>query len=129
MRKIRNIIYWVSTIWLALGMLSTGVVQLMHVKAEVDMFSALGYPGYLLNIIGIWKLLGVVVILIRRYALVKEWAYSGFFFVMTGAVISHVLVGDPVRELFGPVLLIILTVVSWYSRPPSRKITLSSLIN
>ncbi len=120
MTKRNKIIYWVATIWLALGMTSTGIVQLLKVKEEVDMMNHLGYPVYFLSIIGVWKILGVVAVLAPRFPLLKEWAYAGFFFVMTGAIVSHVALGDDAKELFGPGLLIVLTVVSWYFRPAER---------
>ena len=120
MTKRNKIIYWVATIWLALGMTSTGIVQLLKVKEEVDMMAHLGYPLYFLSIIGVWKILGAVAVLAPRVPLLKEWAYAGFFFVMTGAIVSHVVLGDDAKELFGPGLLIVLTVVSWYFRPAER---------
>jgi len=122
MTKRNKIIYWIVTIWLALGMVSTAIVQLMKIKEEVDMMTRLGYPIYFLLIIGIWKILGVIAILIPKFPLLKEWAYAGFFFLMSGAVISHLVVGDAAKELFGPMLLIILTVASWYFRPADRKL-------
>ncbi len=125
MTKRNKIIYWVATIWLSLGMFSTGIVQLIKMKEEVDKTSlALGYPTYFLTIIGIWKLLGTTAVLIPKFPLLKEWAYAGFFFLMSGAIFSHLAVGDNTIELFGPTLLLILTVVSWYFRPTQRKINL-----
>ena len=82
----------------------------------------LGYPIYFLTILATWKMLGVVAVLIPKFALLKEWAYAGFFFAMTGAVFSHLAIGDGAKENFGPVLLIILTVLSWYFRPADRRI-------
>ena len=120
--KRNRIIYWIATIWLALGMVSTAIVQLLENKEEVAMFTHLGYPIYLLTIIGIWKMLGVIAVLMPKLPLLKEWAYAGFFFVMSGAVVSHFASGDGAKEFFGPSLLIILTVVSWYFRPADRKI-------
>ena len=120
--KRNKIIYWSATIWLALGMLSTGIVQLFKTPADVDAMTRLGYPGYLLTILGIWKILGVIALLIPKFPLLKEWAYAGFFFAMSGAVFSHVANGDSAKEFFGPVLLLILTVVSWYFRPIERKL-------
>ncbi|MEP6949157.1 MAG: DoxX family protein [Ginsengibacter sp.] len=122
MTKRNKIIFWIATGWLALGMISTGTVQLLKVKDEVDLFTHLGYPGYLLIILAIWKLLGVIAVLIPKFPLLKEWAYAGFFFAMSGAVFSHLAVGDGAKEFFGPTLLIILTFVSWYFRPADRKI-------
>ena len=129
MTKRNKIIYWASTIWLALGMLSSGILQVFKVTAEgavappgVYGITHLGYPVYLLTILGAWKILGVVALLIPKFPLLKEWAYAGFFFAMSGAVFSHLVVGDDAKELFGPTLLLVLTVVSWYFRPADRKI-------
>jgi uncharacterized membrane protein YphA (DoxX/SURF4 family) len=122
MSKRNKIIYWVSTIWLALGMMSTGIVQLLKMNEEVQMFTRLGYPSYLLTILGVWKLLGVVALLIPKFPLIKEWAYAGFFFIMSGAVVSHLINGDEPVTLFGPTLLLVLTAVSWYFRPADRKL-------
>ena len=122
MTKRNKIIYWVSTLWLALGMTSTGVVQFIKMKEEVDLFNRLGYPIYFLTILGIWKILGVVAVLIPRFPLLKEWAYAGFFFAMSGAIFSHLASGSAALDYFGPVLLIVLTVTSWYFRPEDRKV-------
>lgn len=121
MTKRNKIIYWIATIWLALGMTSTGIVQIIKMKVETDMMTHLGYPLYFLTIIGVWKILGVVAILIPAFPVLKEWTYAGFFFVMSGAVFSHIASGDGAKEFFGPVLLIILTILSSYFRPASRK--------
>jgi len=121
MTKRNKMIYWIATIWLSLGMASTGIVQLIKMKEEADMMLHLGYPLYFLTIIGVWKILGVVAVLIPKFPLVKEWAYAGFIFVMSGAVFSHLAAGDGAKEFFGPILLLILTVISWYFRPLDRK--------
>lgn len=125
MTKRDKIIYWIATLWLALGMVSTGVVQLIKLKEEADMMAHLGYPLYFMTILGIWKILGVVAVLIPKSPLLKEWAYAGFFFAMSGAVFSHFACGDGAKEFFGPTLLLVLTVVSWYWRPADRKISLA----
>jgi hypothetical protein len=121
-----KIIYWIATIWLALGMVSTGVVQLLKMKQETGMFVHLGYPVYLLTILAAWKFLGVIAVLIPKYPLLKEWAYAGFFFVMSGAVFSHLAVGDGGKEFFGPILLIVLTITSWYFRPARLRVAASA---
>jgi uncharacterized membrane protein YphA (DoxX/SURF4 family) len=126
MTKRNKIIYWIATLWLSLGMVSTGVVQIMKMPDEVDMMTRLGYPIYFLTIIGVWKLLGVIAVLAPRFPLIKEWAYAGFFFNMSGAILSHLANGDAPIELFGPTLLIVLTIVSWYFRPADRKLVLSN---
>ncbi|WP_114792919.1 DoxX family protein [Niabella yanshanensis] len=126
MPKRNKIIYWIATIWLALGMLSTGIVQLIQLEEETEMMKRLGYPSYLLGVIGIWKILGVVAVLIPKFPLLKEWAYAGFFFVMSGAVLSHFAIGDGAKEFFGPVLLLVLIFISWYFRPVNRKLVSST---
>ena len=110
-------------------MLATGTLQLFKVKAEgavappgVDGITHLGYPIYFLTILGIWKILGVVALLIPKFPLLKEWAYAGFFFAMSGAAFSHLASGDSMNEIFPSLLLLILTLVSWYFRPSDRKI-------
>jgi uncharacterized membrane protein YphA (DoxX/SURF4 family) len=121
MTKRNKIIYWVATLWLALGMLSTGIVQLLKLKDEAAMIAHLGYPLYFLTLLGIWKILGVIAILIPKFPLLKEWAYAGFIFAMSGAVFSHFASGDNAMEYFGPILLLVLTTISWYYRPINRK--------
>jgi uncharacterized membrane protein YphA (DoxX/SURF4 family) len=129
MIRTKKIIYWIATLWLALGMLSTGILQLLKMKAEgavappgVYGITKLGYPIYFLTILGIWKLLGVVALLVPKFPLLKEWAYAGFFFAMSGAVFSHIAVDDPMKEIFPSSVLLILTVISWYLRSADRKI-------
>ena len=122
--KAGKIIYWVATIWLALGMVSTGLVQLMQKNGQggLDMLTHLGYPAYLLMILGAWKILGAIAVLVPGTPVMKEWAYAGFFFIMTGALFSHLAVHDAATELFPSVLLLILTIVSWYFRPAGRRL-------
>ena len=126
MEKRNKIIYWIATLWLSLGMTATGIVQLMQVEEEIKSMERLGYPAYVLTLLGVWKILGVIAILIPKFTLLKEWAYAGFFFAMSGAIVSHLAVQDPAGELFGPGLLLVLTVVSWYFRPANRKLSLNS---
>lgn len=121
MSKRNKIIYWIATAWLALGMLSTAIVQLIKMEDEVKMMAHLGYPTYLLSILGIWKILGVVAILMPKLPVLKEWAYAGFFFAMSAAVVSHLIIEDGAKSLFGPALLLVLTMVSWHFRPADRK--------
>src|SRR5437016_3094788 len=129
MTKRNKIIYWISTIWLALGMLATGTLQLFKAKVEgavappgVYGITHLGYPVYFLTILRVWKILGVVALIIPKFPLLKEWAYAGFFFAMSGAVFSHVASGDALKENFPALLLLILTAISWYFRPADRRI-------
>src|SRR5712691_809171 len=114
MKKRNKIIYWIATIWLALGMLATGTLQLFKAKAEgalappgVYGITHLGYPIYFLTILGVWKILGVAALLIPKFPLLKEWAYAGFFFAMSVAVFLHIASGDSMNELLPSLLLLI----------------------
>ncbi|MCS3869943.1 VIT1/CCC1 family predicted Fe2+/Mn2+ transporter [Chryseobacterium ginsenosidimutans] len=120
-QKRNKIIYWIFTLWMSLGMVSTAIVQLMKSKDELTNFTNLGYPIYLMTIIGVWKILGVIAVLVPKRPLLKEWAYAGFFFVMSGAIISHIIVNDPFSKTFPAVLLFVLILISWYFRPAERK--------
>jgi hypothetical protein len=102
-------------------MFSTGLVQLLKVQTEVDFVTKLGYPVYFLTLLGVWKILGVIAVLIPKFTLLKEWAYAGFFFAMSGAAFSHIAMGT-VKEIFPSLLLLALTIISWYFRPADRKI-------
>jgi len=129
MTKRNKIIYWIATIWLSLGMFSTGMVQVLKITSEGALappgvwgIKQLGYPVYFLTILGVWKILGVIALLIPKFPLLKEWAYAGFFFTMTGAIFSHIATGSSASEFIPSFLLLALTIVSWYFRPASRKL-------
>jgi len=124
MTKRNKIIYWIATALLAIGMLQSGIFAVLRTKQWVDLVTALGYPVYFLTILGTWKILGVIAILVPRFRLLKEWAYAGFFFAMSGALASHLAVGDyNVKGLMGPFFQIVFIILSWYFRPVDRKIT------
>lgn len=127
MKKRNKIIYWVSTLFLSVGMTAGGVQQMLQIGGYNEIVSALGYPLYMLSIIGTWKLLGVIAILIPQFPLVKEWAYAGFFFVMSGAFISHLAVGQSFAEASPSLILLITIMLSWYSRPADRKFSSDNL--
>jgi hypothetical protein len=129
MSKRNKIIYWIATIWLSLGMLSTGIVQLLQVPDEVEFIMRLGYPKYFLTLLGVWKILGVAAVLVPKLPLLKEWAYAGFFFAMSGAVFSHIAFGNPLSEILPPVLLLVLIALSWYFRPADRKVSSAGSAN
>ena len=121
MTKTQKIIYWIATLWLSLGMVATGIVQIAKSQQEVNNIIHLGYPVYFLTMLGIWKILGVVAILVPKFAVLKEWAYAGFFFAMSGAFFSRIAAGDSFSQIAPALLLLILTVTSWYFRPANRK--------
>jgi uncharacterized membrane protein len=127
MEKRNKIIYWIATGLLAIGMLQSGIFAVLRTKQWIDLVVPLGYPVYFLTILGVWKILGVIAILIPRFKLLKEWAYAGFFFAMTGALFSHLAVGDyAIKSILGPTFQAIFVIVSWYFRPADRKIVEAS---
>ena len=122
MEKRNRIIYWVATSLLCAGMTGSGISQILHLNEMNELIAHVGYPLYFMYIIGVWKLLGVIAILIPKYPLLKEWAYAGFFFLLTGALVSHIFMGDTGNAIFGPLFQTIFVIVSWYFRPANRKI-------
>jgi hypothetical protein len=122
MEKRKTLWYWIITIILSFCIFSGGLAQAMQVKGVVQGFKPLGYPIYFISLIGVWKVLGIIAILIPGFKLLKEWAYAGIFFVMSGAVISHIASNDVSVQIIAPFVLAIFTVLSWYLRPSGRKI-------
>jgi hypothetical protein len=123
--KTKKILYWIFTLWAALGLTSTAIVQVFNIKGDIGFITHLGYPGYALVLIGIWKLLAVVALLVPGFARVKEWAYAGLFFLMTGAIFSHLALGDAFKDTFPSLLLFTIIFVSWYFRPADRRLALA----
>lgn len=123
----KAISYWVSTAVVVFELLAGGVTDLMHGRTVlvigepvVEVMARLGYPVYLLRILGVWKLLGAIALLVPRFPRLKEWAYAGTFFEMTGAITSEVVCGEKTISLVWAGIVAVLTLVSWALRPPSR---------
>ena len=123
MEKRKLIWYWIITVLLSFFIFSGGLMQTLQVKGVVEGFKPLGYPTYFISLIGVWKILGVIALLVPKFPLLKEWAYAGFFFTVTGALVSHFVNHDGFKEIIGPSLFTVLIVVSWYFRPASRTLT------
>jgi len=125
--KTKVIGYWATTIFVALELLAGGLTDLVQgrevlvVGQPVDQVMAhLGYPVYLLTILGWWKLLGAIALLVPRFPRLKEWAYAGIFFEMTGAAASLAARGDGAGTIIAPLNVAVLAVASWALRPQSR---------
>ncbi|MFD1629713.1 DoxX family protein [Pseudopedobacter beijingensis] len=121
MEKTKHTTYWIITGLLCLS-LSGGIGQLLQVKEVVEGFAPLGYPTYFISIIGFWKIMAIIALLVPKFPLLKEWAYAGIVFAMTGASISHIVSGSELFHIIAPLIIVILAVVSWYLRPASRKL-------
>lgn len=124
--RAKNIVYWITTILVALPLGSGGVAQIMQYQANPHgVVPELGYPTYFFAILGIWKVLGTIAILAPRFPRLKEWAYAGIFFDLTGAAASCAAVGGYGAYAFHVIAPLIMTgflMVSWALRPDSRKI-------
>jgi uncharacterized membrane protein YphA (DoxX/SURF4 family) len=118
----RRIAYWVTTALTAFIFLSGGVADLVRPAPVVEGMTHLGYPVYFMLILGVWKVLGGIAVLVPRFPRLKEWAYAGMLFDLTGAAASHASVGDPVAKVVTPLLLLVIVVASWALRPEGRRL-------
>lgn len=126
--KTRSIVYWVTTALTAFVFLSGGAADLARPAAVMEGMTHLGYPAYVATILGVWKLLGGITVLAPRLPLLKEWAYAGMFFDLTGALASHAAIGDPPAKILTPIIILGIVAASWALRPESRKVRNASVI-
>jgi uncharacterized membrane protein YphA (DoxX/SURF4 family) len=110
--------YWIATVLVAAELLVGGVWDLLRIDLVRGVVNHLGYPTYLLVIMGVWKLPGAVALLVPGLPRIKEWAYAGAVITYASAVASHVTVGDGIGRVVAPIVLLALTFVSWALRPP-----------
>lgn len=125
--KAKSIVYWTTTVLIAFLIGSGGAAQLARVPGTVNGFThILGYPLYFVTILGVWKVLGAIAILVPRFPRLKEWAYAGIFFDLTGAAASSAAVGgsggDYAFHILAPLVVAVIAVASWALRPESRVI-------
>jgi hypothetical protein len=121
--KLKLIGYWGATAFFALNMLLAGIAELSASQGLVQIAVHEGYPVYLLTILGVWKLLGVIALLVPGFPRLKEWAYAGFFFDLTGAAVSGFVRGgypDAGTVIWMPIILTLILLASWALRPPGR---------
>jgi uncharacterized membrane protein YphA (DoxX/SURF4 family) len=107
----------------ALAMTASGVMDVLRPPQLVESFGKLGYPVYLLIILGVWKLLGTLAIVAPGFPRLKEWAYAGFFFNLSGAFVSHLAAGDGLGEAIISLGLLTIGLASWALRPSSRRLS------
>ena len=120
--RTKGFAYWIATGIIVSAMVSGGIAELAHRPETIDGMKQLGYPVYFVMIIGFWKLLGSLALVAPGFPRLKEWAYAGIFFNMTGAAVSH-LVNDSARwHLVVTLGLAAVTVTSWALRPARRKL-------
>ena len=116
----RAVVYWAATGYVVFNMLSGGLAELARLQGNIEGMQALGYPLYMMAILGTWKVLGSITLLAPRFPRLKEWAYAGMFFNMTGAAVSHLVVADEAWHVYYTASLAIVVLVSWALRPGSR---------
>jgi uncharacterized membrane protein YphA (DoxX/SURF4 family) len=124
MKKItlKTIAFWITTVLGPTSFIIGGVLSIRQSPDVVAGVQHLGYPLYFATLIGVWKLLGAIAITAPGLPRLKEWAYAGFAFDLTGAAISHASVGDPVGEIVAPLVFLALVGASWALRPDSRRL-------
>ncbi len=120
--KLKLICYWVFTIIAAVELLVGAEWDLTHRPDVVQLVTHLGYPTYVLTILGFWKLLAIIAWLVPGFPRLKEWAYAGVFFETTGAAASHIASGNGVVAAAGPLILTAFALASWALRPQSRRL-------
>jgi uncharacterized membrane protein YphA (DoxX/SURF4 family) len=118
--RARTIGYWVVTALVGLAFLTGGALDAARGPDVRAIMSHLGYPPYFALILGIWKVLGGLAVLAPRLPRLKEWAYAGMLFDLSGAAISHSIIGDGAKAVLTPAILLLLVIASWALRPASR---------
>jgi hypothetical protein len=117
----KTIGYWAATGLFAFALSGSAFLDLtMPEEFKAQLVGHLGYPAYFPPILGVWKVLGVVALLAPGFGRLKEWAYAGFVFNLTGAIASHLAIGDGVGGALPPAVLLTLLTASYVLRPPSR---------
>ncbi|MGG4343550.1 DoxX family protein [Paenibacillus lautus] len=121
----KMVAYWSVTLLLAAAILLSGIGQLMQFGGNLDLVTNLGYPLYILTILGIWKVLGAITLVVPGLPRLKEWVHAGIFFLMTGAALSHAFAndyGDYGFNLILPLSYAALNILSWALRPPKSRL-------
>lgn len=118
--NVKIVAYWTSTGLLSLGLLAGGFADISHAAPILEGFQHLGYPIYLATLLGFWKLMAVPALLTPGFLLLKEWAYAGVFFNLSGAFFSHLAANDPLSGTIPIFILGTLLVSSWWTRPQER---------
>lgn len=120
--RLKMVAYWTATGLVAAELALGGIWDVLRIPFVRDVVTHLGYPTYLLVILGVWKLLGAAALIAPRFPVVKEWAYAGAFFVYSGAIASHLTTGKDLGEVGILSVMTLLTAASWALRPASRRL-------
>jgi uncharacterized membrane protein YphA (DoxX/SURF4 family) len=120
--KVQKFGYWGLTALVAFAFGAGGVMDLLRGPAVMAGMAHLGYPAYVATLLGVWKVLGAVAVLVPGFPRVKEWAYAGMFFDLTGAAFSHASSGDEASHVLTPLVLLGLVIGSYLLRPERRRL-------
>jgi hypothetical protein len=120
--KAKLIAYWIVTVLFCVGMSIGGILDLLRHPDAVKALTDLGYPEYVALILGFYKVAGVIVLLLPGLRVLKEWAYAGFLFDVTGAFASHYFSKDPIMAMVYPVIFLAVGAASYLLRPESRRL-------
>jgi uncharacterized membrane protein YphA (DoxX/SURF4 family) len=116
----RLIGYWACTIAVAFVFISSGICYVIGLPPVVAGVLHLGYPAYFVTLLGIWKVLGGIAILAPGFPRLKEWAYAGMIFDLTGAAYSSTAIGNAWWHVLAPLSVAAIAVLSWALRPEGR---------
>ena len=125
--QLKNMAFWITTIFGPASFVIGGVLNLTRTEQAMATLNHLGYPAYFATILGIWKLLGAIAIVVPRFPRLKEWAYAGFFFDLTAAAFSRAAVGDTTADIVAPLVFLALVLASWALRPASRRLAATAV--
>lgn len=120
--KVKTALYWTTTALGAFALTGSGLANLTRQPMIVESYAGMGYPSFLALILGAWKVAGAATLVVPRFPVLKEWAYAGITFAMTGAFASHVLHGDPFGRAFPPLLILAFILASYVLRPADRRV-------
>jgi uncharacterized membrane protein YphA (DoxX/SURF4 family) len=120
--RTKTVAYWTATGLVVAELVLGGIGDVLRLPSLRESVIQLGYPTYFLVILGIWNMLGAAALLAPRFPRLKEWAYAGAFFVYSGAIVSHVITGKGMPEVWVLTALIVLTAESWALRPAERRL-------
>ncbi len=124
--KSKVIGYWVCTILMVFFFLPGGIFYVTRAPQAVEGVMHLGFPLYFVIFLGVWKVLGSIALVVPGFALVKEWAYAGMFFDLTGASVASAATGAAWWHIATPLGIVLILYGSWALRPASRRTSRSN---
>ena len=120
--KAKAIGYWVCTGLMVFFMLPGGIFEVLRSPQIVKGTEELGYPLHFIVFLGVWKILGSIALVVPKFPLLKEWAYAGIFFDLTGAAVANAASGGPVWHVLSPLVILVVLYGSWALRPAGRRL-------